>query len=115
MEDEILEIEDAAKLAGVSVPVMQYHAREGNLPSRKAGGKVYQFKRSDVLAFKAKPRKPGNPGKPGRTLVKVRYLNELLAEFKSEVELSGVDRDDAHAEALQLWIDDQRRKRRKKK
>ena len=115
MDDDVIEVPEAAKILGIDEATVRHHAREKNLPSHLAGKKVYQFKRSEVLAFKAKPRKPGNPGKPGRTLVKVRYLDELLAEFKSEVELTGIDRDTAHAEALQLWIDESRRKRRKKK
>lgn len=54
---------EAATLLGVSKRRVQVLIKDGRIPARLFG-KGYILLRSDVVAFKAVPRKPGRPPDP---------------------------------------------------
>lgn len=111
MED-LLTAEQAANILGLkdAESVRQY-AKKDRIPYQRFG-KSYLFKRSDVLAFKAIPRRVGNPGKKGRTTIKASIADQLVADFNKARESRGDDVDLAHAKAMQLYVDDKPKKRK---
>ena len=61
VEDELLTVGDAARLAGVTTNTVRYWHRMGQLTGRRTAGGVRLFERRDVLQL-IKDRRPAELG-----------------------------------------------------
>lgn len=65
--DELLTVQQAARLLDVSVATIHEHKRTGKLPYQKLGGRTY-LKRSDLLSAGTREQRTVKPARPkGRT------------------------------------------------